>query len=176
MKNILFIAIAILTLSSCKTLIPFSEDLKTDNNWNDDQIKQIQYYNSETIVLNRQLKSNETGIVSGKIKMVDGKQVEEIIIKKGTPGVISAIPDSERLAISFEIGDDHYLTFGIDHNRGGRYYLRLKDYKKNQYAVVSYFDKTYNIAPQALNAYLQVNLKKINKLKTELRVAKGRKL
>ena len=43
MKNILFIAIAILTLSSCKTLIPFSEDLKTDNNWNDDQIKQIQY-------------------------------------------------------------------------------------------------------------------------------------
>lgn len=172
----MLLILAIISLSSCKTLIPFSEELKTDNNWNEAQLKQIQYYNSETIVLNRQLKSNETGIVSGKIKMVDGKQVEEIIIRKGTPGIISAIPDSKRLAISFEIGDDHFLTFGIDPQRGGRYYLRLKDYKKNQYAVVSYFDKTYNISPQALNAYLQVNLKKINKLKTELRVAKGRKL
>ena len=176
MKNLIFIALVVLGLSSCKTLVPFTEDLRSSNNWNEAQLKQIQYYNSETIVLHRQLKSNETVIISGKIKMIDGKQVEEIIIKKGTPGIISAIPDGSRLAVSFEIGDDHYLTFGIDSKRGGRYYLRLKDFKKNQYALVSYFDKTYNIAPQALNAYLQVNMKKINKLKTELRVAKGRKL
>ena len=176
MKNLIFIAIAIISLSSCKTLIPFTEDLKSSNNWTDSDIKQIQYYNSEAIILHRQLKSNETGIVSGKIKMVDGKQVEEIIIRKGTPGIISALPDSERMAISFEIGDDHYLTFGVDPQRGGRYYLRLKDYEKNKFAIVSYFGKTYNISPTALNAYLQVNLKKINKEKTDLRVAKGRKL
>ncbi|MFT4970249.1 MAG: hypothetical protein ACI9O4_002005 [Chitinophagales bacterium] len=176
MKNLVFLLVAIVSLSSCKTLIPFTEDLKNSNSWTDNEIKQIQYYNSEPIILNRQLKSNETGIVSGKIKMVDGKEVEEIVIRKGTPGIISALPDGSRMAISFEIGDDHYLTFGVDKNRGGRYYLRLKDYKKNKFAVVSYFNKTYNVSPQALTAYLQVNLKKIKKEQLSLRVAKGRKL
>lgn len=176
MKNLLLFASFVLLLSSCKTLLPFTNDLKTSNSWSEDDLKKIQYYNSETIILHRQLKSNETGIVSGKVKVVDGIKVEEIIIKKGTPGVVSAIPDQGRLAISFEIGDDHYLTFGIDENRGNRYYLRLKDFKRNEYALVSYFDKTYNIPPSALNAYLQVNMKKINKEEKQLRVAKGRKL
>jgi hypothetical protein len=176
MRNIFFMAVALVVLSACKTLIPFTGELKSSNNWKDKEVKQLQYYNSEAIVLNRQLKSNETGIVSGKIKMVDGKQVEQITIRKGTPGIISTIPDSERMAISFEIGDDHFLTFGVDNQRGGRYYLRLKDYEKNKFAIVTYFGKSYNISPTALNAYLQVNLKKINREKTDLRVAKGRKL
>lgn len=176
MKKLVLFALLIVSLSSCKTLIPFTDNLRTDNGWGDEELKQIQYYNSETIILHRQLNSNETGIVSGKIKMVDGKQVEEIIIRKGTPGVISAIPDGNRLAISFEIGDDHYLTFGIDQKRGGRYYLRLKDFQQNKYALVTYHGQTYNVGPQALSAYLQVNLKKINKLQKSLRVAKGRKL
>lgn len=167
---------AVVLLSSCKTLVPFTQDLKTSNGWTDNEVKQIQYYNSAPIILNRQLKSNETGIVSGKIKMVDGKQVEEIVIRKGTPGVVSALPDGQRMAISFEIGDDHYLTFGLDKNRGGRYYLRLKDYQKNKYALVTYFDKTYNVSPQALTSYLQVNMKKIKKEQLSMRVAKGRKL
>lgn len=176
MKKIMFLMAIVMVLSSCKTLIPFTQDLKESNNWNNEDLKRIQFYTSETIVLHRQLNSNETGIVSGKIKMIDGKQVEEIIIKKGTPGVVSAIPDNQRLAVSFEIGDDHYLTFGVDPKRGERYYLRLYDYKKNQYALVTYFNQSYNVSPQALQAYLQVNLKKINKLSKELRVAKGRKL
>lgn len=176
MKKLLVFMMLLSFLASCKNLIPFTQDLKTTNKWTDEDLKKIQYYNSEIIVLHRQLNSNETDIISGKIKMVDGKQVEEIIINKGTPGIISALPDGSRMAISFEIGDDHYLTFGVDEQRGGRYYLRLKDYEKNKFALVTYFDKTYNLEPLALNAYLQVNLKKINKLQSELRVAKGRKL
>ncbi|MEZ4978171.1 MAG: hypothetical protein R2772_02640 [Chitinophagales bacterium] len=176
MKNAFLIIFLFVALSSCKTLIPLTKDLQTNNSWSDEQMKNLQYYNSETIVLHRQLNSNETGIVSGKVKIIDGKQVEEIIIKKGTPGVLAAIPDDSRLAVSFEIGDDHYLTFGVDEKRGNRYYLRLKDFKKNEFAIVTYFNKTYNISPLSLDAYLQVNLKKINKIEKELRVAKGRKL
>ncbi|MCD8528450.1 MAG: hypothetical protein LRY27_00350 [Chitinophagales bacterium] len=139
-------------------------------------VKRIQFYNSENIILHRQLNSNETGIVAGKIKVIDGKEVEEIIIKKGTPGIVVATPNNEILAVSFELGDNYYLTFGIDPKRGNRYYLRLKDYKKNEYALVSYSDKTYNISPQSLNSFLQVNVKRILKQQNKLRVAKGRKL
>ena len=175
MKNLLIFAVALVALSSCKTLVPFTESLKDANAWQDDDLKQIQYYNSETIILHRQLNKNETGTVSGKIKVVVGKQVKEIIIKKGTPGVVTALP-LQKMAISFELGDDYYLTFGIDEKRGGRYYLRLKDYKKGEYALVTYQSKVYEVSPVSLTSYLQVNLKKIDNQQRDLRVAKGRKL
>lgn len=175
MKKLIIIAVVVLGFSSCKTLVPFTENLKEANSWKDTDIKQIQFYNSETIILHRQLNKNETGIVSGKIKVVDGKEVEEIIIKKGTPGIVIAQP-LQKIAVSFEIGDDYYLTFGVDKNRGDRYYLRLKDYKKGEYALVTYKEKAYELSPASLSSYLTINLKKIDKQQRELRVAKGRKL
>lgn len=176
MKNLIPLLLAIVLLSSCKTLVPYSEGLKVENNWKENDLKSLQFYSSETIVLNRQLKSNSTGIVSGKVKTVDGKEIEEIIIKKGTPGVAVALPDNERIAVSFEISDDYYLTFGIDGKRGDRYYLRLKDYEKNQFATVTYVSKEFNVSPQSLNSFLMVNMKQVKKIKKKLRVAKGRKV
>jgi len=175
MRNLILFVSFLLVLSSCKTLVPFTEDLKKTNSWKDTDLKQIQYYNSETITLRRQLNSNETGIVSGKIKVVDGQEVEEIIIKKGTPGVVTALPDN-KMAISFELGDDYYLTFGIDKKRGNKYYLRLRELKDGRYAYVTYNNQAYQLSRSSLNAYLQVNMKKINNEQRELRVAKGRKL
>lgn len=176
MKNLLYLCFGLLVLSSCKTLVPFTENIKEQNNWTNAQIDQIQFYTSESITLYRQLNNNSTDIVSGKIKTVDGRQVEEIIIKKGTPGVVTAHPDSERLAISFEISDDYFLVFGVDGKRGDRYYLRLKEYKKGAYALVTYVDKVFEVHPNSLNAFLQVNMKKINKEQRKIRVAKGRKI
>ena len=175
MKNLLIFAFALVALSSCKTLVPFTENLKDSNSWKDTDLKQIQYYNSETIILHRQLNKNETGIVSGKVKVIDGKQVEEIIIKKGTPGIVTALP-LQKMAISFELGDDYFLTFGIDKKRGDKYYLRLRELKDGKYAIVTYNNKAYQLSPASLNSYLQVNLKKIDNQQRELRVAKGRKL
>ena len=176
MKSVLLSLVLIIGLSSCKTLVPYSQGMKELNNWNESQLRSLQFYNSETIILNRQLKSNSTDIVSGKVKMVDGREVEEIIIKRGTPGIVAAIPDANRLAVSYEISDDYFLTFGVDPKRGDRYYLRLKDYEKNQYATVTYSGKTFNVSPMALNSFLQVNMKQIKKEQKKLRVAKGRKL
>lgn len=176
MKRLLVLIFPVLFLASCKTLVPFTNQLKQDNGWQQTELEAIQYYTSETIILNRHVKNDETSIVSGKIKTIDGRQVEEIIIKEGTPGIVTAFPDSERIAVSFEISDDYYLTFGIDQNRGGRYYLRLKDYKKNEYAKVTYIGQTYSLSPQSLNAFLEIDMKKIKKEQKSLRVAKGRTL
>lgn len=176
MRNIIYLCIFCFTLASCKTLVPFSSELREENNWKEDELNRIQFYTSETIILNRQLKNNSTNIVSGKVKTVNGRQVEEIIIKHGTPGVVSAYPDAERLAVSFEISDDYFLVFGVDKKRGDRYYLRLKEYEKNTLAKVTYSDQVFDVSPQSLNSYLVVNMKRINKEEKKLRVAKGRKL
>lgn len=177
MKKVLFLLGTILILfSSCRTLVPYTNQMKQQNGWNETQLRQIQFYNSHPIVLQRNLRSNETRIVSGRIKTVDGQQVEEIIIKRGTRGVVTAFPDSDRIAVSFEISDQYFLTFGVDNRKGGRYYLRLHDYKLGQYQRVTYSGQIYDLHPNGLNAFLQVNQKRINKLQKQLRVAGGRKL
>jgi hypothetical protein len=176
MKNLIILLFPLFLLSSCKTLIPYTTDLRIENQWSQNDLRKIQYYVSQPIVLQRQLRNNETNIVSGKIKTVDGRQVQEIIIRKGTRGVVAAFPDDNRMAVSFEISDQYFLTFGVDPKRGNRFYLRLADFKQNEFARVTYFGETYDVSPQSLNAFLQVNQKKINKMKKDLRVAKGRKV
>lgn len=162
-------------LTSCKTLAPFTNQLRVDNQWSKEDIKNIQFYTSDRIVLNRQLKSNETEIVSGKIKMVDGKRVEQIIIKKGTPGVVVALPDAERLAVSFEISDAYYLTFGVNPKRGKRFYLLGKDWK-GKIGKVTYDDKLFFTTPQSADVFLAIDLRKVNNEEYKTRTAKGRKL
>lgn len=176
MKKLIFLLIPILFFSACKTYVPFTNQLKTDNRWNESDIKQIQFYLSNTITLHRQLGNSETRIESGVIKTIDGKQVEEVIIKKGTPGVVTNLADKERMAVSFEIDDNHYLTFGSYENREGRYYLMLKDYQKNKWSKVTYVQKEFYTSNESLQAFLQVDMKKILKEERSQRVAGGRKL
>lgn len=176
MKNILPVIVGLILFSSCKSLIPLTSDMRDANGWSENDMRQIQYYVSQPIVLQRNLRSNETNIVSGKIKTVDGRQVQEIIIRKGTRGVATSFPDQQRMAVSFEISDQHFLTFGVDPKRGNRFYLRLADYQPNQFARVTYFGEVYDISPSSLNSFIQVNQKKINNLQKNMRVAKGRKL
>lgn len=176
MKKLIFLLVPIFILSSCKTFVPFTNKLKTDNSWNESDIKKIQFYLSNTITLHRQLGNSETKIESGVIKTVDGKKVEEIIIKKGTPGIVTNFADKKRMAVSFEIDDSHYLTFGSYENRDGRYYLMLKDYQKDKWSKVTYVQKEFYISPASLQAFLQVDMKKILKEVRDQRVAGGRKL
>jgi len=176
MKKLILLIVPFIIFSSCKTYAPFTKKLKTDNNWQEEDLKKIQFYLSNTIVLHRQLGQSETKIESGVIKMVDGKEVEEVIIKKGTPGIVTNIADQKRMAVSFEIDDGYYLTFGSYQNRGGRYYLMLKEFQKDRWAKVTYVNKEFYISPESLQAFLQVDMKKINKEERNQRVAEGRKL
>lgn len=176
MKKLIFLLVPIFILSSCKTYVPFTNELKTNNNWNETDIKQIQFYLSNTITLHRQLGKSETKIESGVIKTVDGKKIEEVIIKKGTPGIVTNLADKKRMTVSFEIDDSHFLTFGSYENRDGRYYLMLKDYQKDKWSKVTYVKKEFYISPESLQAFLQVDMKKIKQEEREQRVAGGRKL
>lgn len=165
-----------LFLNSCKTYVPFTKQLKAKNNWKKEDVKKIQFYLSNTIVLHRQMGESETTIESGKIKIVDGKKVEEIIIKRRTPGVVTNFRENNKMAISFEINDGHFLTFGSYSKRGGRYYLMLDSYKKDQWSKVTYVNKKYYISPESLQSFLQVDMKKIKKEERNQRVAEGRKI
>lgn len=176
--RVLSISIALLfCLASCSPrLTDYTTRLEKANDWSEDEIRQIQFYLSSDVILKRQIKEGSSEIVNGKIKMENGRQIEEVLIPSGTPGVALFSPKSERLAISFEAkGDDKFLMFGPNPKAGNRYVLLASEWDKRK-GKVKYNDRTYYVDSQSAFAGLKVNLKRIKKTKVNSRVAGGRKI
>ncbi len=136
MKNILqslILFTMLLVISSCgPTLTPFTRNLYQERNWTESELKRVQFYLSKDIVMYRQLKGSKFEVVSGEVKIIDGRKVEEIVIRKGTPGVLVFRPKDNRFAISFEEGkDSRYLIFGPNPKAGGRFVLLASDWDRN---------------------------------------------
>lgn len=171
--------VGLLFLSACSPkLSPFSQRLIDQNGWSEDELQQIQFYLSDDIVLKRDFKRGSSKIVSGEIKMVNGREVEEIRISKGTPGILLFQPKSNRMAVSFESGkdsDSRYLMFGPNPKRGKNYVLLASDWN-NRRGKVKYDGKTYYTSSDSALATLMVDLKKSGRTSVKSRSAKGRKI
>ena len=174
-KLLSFFAFALLGLSSCGPNLSYlTEDLYADNRWSDDELKKIQFYVSQDIVLRREASSGVSKIESGRIKVVDGKKVEEIVIRKGTPGVFLFRPQENRFAVSFESGGrDRYLMFGPNPQARGRYVLLASDWKRTQ-GLVSYDNAKYYTPTSSAYAALMVDMNKVRRIALRSRTAKGR--
>ncbi len=173
-KLILFIAIAC-ALGSCKNLVPYTDAMKTEHNWTVDQLKGVQFYLSHDVILRRELSKGTSEIIHGKIKMVDGKKVDEILIRAGTPGIMTDMPKESKMFVSFEVGDDHYLSFGVNPKKGDKFVLLAKEWN-NGMGLVHYSGEEYYTDPDSHYAFLMVDLHKINNTSLKQHVAKGRKI
>lgn len=175
MKQLIWFLLIATGLSSCKTLVPYTDAMKKKYNWTEDQIRRIQFYVSDDIVLQRQLSNNSTEIVQGKIKTIHGRKVDEIIIRAGTPGVLTDIPRENKMMVSFEMGDDHALSFGVNPNVGDKFVLLASEWN-NGVGKVHYTGMEYYTDPDSRYAHLLVDLRKIDKMQVRQRVAGGRKV
>lgn len=177
--SIFFITIVtVLFLSSCsKKLTYFTNDIKQEFDLNDGDLRKVQFYLSQDIVLQRRVKAEDTQIRKGQIKVVDGSKVEEIVFEKGTPGVFVFTPEkSEAFAISFEAGGDkRFLMFGPNKSSGERYVLLAKDWERNS-GLVRYDGREYRTSSSSAYASLLVDLKNAKKAKINRRSADGRKV
>jgi len=172
---ILFVVILGVTLPSCsKRLSYFTQDLYEEHNWSIDDLQGVQFYLSEDIVLYRQLESESSAIQDGKIKLRDGRKVEEVIFEKGTPGILSFSPKANRFAVNFD-NDDRYLMFGPSSKAGGRFVLLAKDWDKRT-GKVTYGGTTYNTSSSSAFASLLVDLDKFGRTSYRVEKAEGRKL
>ena len=175
-KTIPLLAICLIFLNGCSpSLSTFSERLYEDGGWSEQELKDIQFYTSDNIILRRQIRSGNSKIVDGEIKMVNGRKVEEIIIRKGTPGIFVKKTSDTNMAISFESGKDKFLVFGPNKKIGGRYALKANDWEKNR-GKVKYAGKTFIFTVVDEVPMLQVDLKNRTNTTRKSRVAKGRKV
>ncbi len=170
------LGICTLFLSACSPkLTPFTERLYDENSWSEDELKQIQFYLSDDIILRREVEKGASKIEHGEIKMVDGKKVEEIVIRKGTPGVFIFSPKEDRFAVSFEGSDDRYLMFGPNPKASDRFVLLASNWNRSK-GQVTYDGKRYYTPSRSAYATLLVDLKRVRKISVKSRTAKGRKV
>jgi hypothetical protein len=173
-KLVLFVLIAS-ALASCKNLVPYTDSMKKEHGWTLDQLKGIQFYLSHDVILRRELSKGSSEIIHGKIRTVNGRKVDEILIKAGTPGILTDMPRENKMLVSFEVGDDHYLSFGVNPNKSDRYVLLASEWN-NGMGKVHYSGEEYYTDPDSHYAILLVDLHKINNTTLSQHVAKGRKL
>lgn len=176
LKNILPLLFIGLFLASCSPrLTPFTQSLYEESNWTKADLKKIQFYLSEDIKLKRSLSGGTSEIINGKIKIENGREIEEVIIPKMTPGVFVFSPKEKRFAISFEDSDARFLMFGPNPRRSNRYVLLASEWK-GRTGKVKYDDKTWRVDADDAIANLLVDLKKIRKTTVSSRTAGGRKI
>ena len=164
-------------LSACgPTLSPFTQRLYEENEWSESELKRIQFYLSHDVVLRRQITEGASEIIRGEIKMVDGRKVEEVLVRRNTPGILVYNPKENRFGIGFEADrDDLYLMFGPNPKSGGRYTLLASEWKRRR-GTVTYNGKKWYVDGDNALASLMVDLKKTRRLSVRSRVASGRKI
>jgi len=129
MRALLIFASAIFLLSSCSSLTPFTQDIYADLNPNEEQIKSVQFYLSQDILLYKTMNRDEAIVEKGKIKFNEKQKSEEVLIPRGTPGVVVFLPKENRFAVSFEDDNDKFLIFGPNKKLGDKYTLLGKEWE-----------------------------------------------
>lgn len=173
----LYSILVLATIISCAPSLSYYTQNTHDSLVRDDSDPgKIQFYVSNDIILWREISKGESTISNGKIKMVNGREVEEVIIKRGTPGVYLFSPQKKQYAICFDPNDDSkYLIFGPLEKTGDRYVLLAKEWDRRK-GKVTYGDKVYNTSAESAFAYLMASVTKTKNTRVSSDTPSGRKV
>ncbi len=165
------------SLSSCsKNLSPFTSNVLREGNWPDDALKKIQFYLSSDVLIHRDYVQGQSEIVSGAIKMVNGRQIEEVRIPSGTPGAFLGRGSNNSFQIGFDSNSNsRYLTFGPNPKRGGAYVLLASEWR-GQSGKVTYDNKSYWTSGTSDLAQLLVDMNKFQHVRVESKTEQGRRV
>ena len=105
------VAAALGTFAGCASYVPFTQELRDQHDLGANDLKNLQFYNSHEITLRREVDRGGAGVTPGhKLLVIAGKQIEEVVIEKHTPGVVVGVSDHS-LRVSFEEGS--FMEFSI---------------------------------------------------------------
>ncbi|MEP7267791.1 MAG: hypothetical protein ABI844_09205 [Saprospiraceae bacterium] len=175
MKRLAYFFSLLFLITSCApSLSPYTQRLHEKYDWKESDLKKVQFYLSDDIVLRRKSNNGKAEIEGGEIKIIDGSRYEVIRFRAGTPGVLLFMPKENRLAVSFEgSGNDNFLMFGPNPNYENRYVLLASDWNKN-FGEVTYMGKKWETGASSAYAGLAINIKNMDQYDSRTHVAKGR--
>ena len=164
-------------MGSCAMKVPYTAEIKKDFDLSPEKLKKVQFYTSETIILER---SDDQEVVSttgkdGELVSSERSTSERIVIPANRPCVFEELEEDGTVQIRFELGGGRVLRFTERKNiSNGRYYLEAQ--WKNGKGELDYGGTVYYAVRSSASAYLMVKLKKWKKNQRKDRVVKGMKI
>jgi hypothetical protein len=89
--------------------VAFSRELQMKLMAYNVDVKRVQFYIDQKLILTRALDSAKAEVASGSVRFINGKLINEIIIPAYTPGIIESA-DLNGLRVSFENGNSFYFV------------------------------------------------------------------
>lgn len=167
-------ALIFASCSSSKTY--FTPAIRSRVEANQVSLSKVQFYVDRDIVLRRELDKGETKVTAGELKFENGHYVNIITLKKGTKGVCTSA-GTNKVSISFEMGDGNYLNFGkTKAGTANDPYRILADDWVNDYGLITYEGKRYHIEPAGTEASIMIKSSWLRTTKVEKREMKGRSI
>jgi len=153
--------------------VAFTQGIRTHYGLGSEDLKNLQYYVSGDITLQRDFRREE-GEISKSHKLVtkEGGLVEEVVIPAGTPGIATEVGESS-LSVSFEPGSS--LVFGsppTDRDPERKYKLSAKQWT-DYYGEIVYDGKTFYALEGSGRAYLEVGVESLDAVEKKKKVLPG---
>ncbi len=172
----ILILLSVFLFSACsKNLTYLHRNAVEDSRMLDKDMKGIQFYLSNELILERSLTQKKSQVRDGKIIVENAGEVERIRIPAESPGVFVFSPDGEKMAISFSENDDAFLMFGPNPNENNRYTLLGKNWNRD-YGEVTYRNKTYFVSRRSAMTGLLVDLKYKQQTRERRETLRGRRI
>jgi len=171
------IAVLIIVLASCSTpKTYFTPQIRGRVEQGKVPLAKLQYYVDRDVELRRELVTGETKVSSGKVKFIDGKYVNVIVLKKNTRGVCT-MSQPDKIMISFEVGEGKFITFGK--TKAGSNtdpYRILANVWVKDCGEIEYEGKKYFIQPAGTEASIMIKKSVFRKSEFKTRTMKGVKV
>lgn len=168
---------SVFMMASCATKIPYTKKIKEDFGLTDEKLKEVQFYTSTTIILERD-DEQETTATTGKdgdLVVSSTSSSERIVIPANRPCIFEKREEDGTIQIRFELGAGRVLRFKQRPNTtSDRFYL-LADWDNGK-GELDYGGAVYYAVSGSSAAYLVVKLKQWKKNSRKDRVVKGMKV
>lgn len=177
-----FLATALLLTSCSLNRMYFTVESKKEIENAGVDLTQVQFYNSEEIILARQISKEEVKVAEGKVRVENGKNIEEIIIPANTPGICE-LHDEKTLKISFD-AEGKSIPFLVERRNdmvvsGSYFKIGAKEWVRGdrgrRVGKLDYEGQMYNIV-RGSDSRLMIDKAILNKVERKTKVVKGRKL
>jgi hypothetical protein len=156
--------------------VPFTRDLKLKLEKENLDLKQVQFYVDQKLILSRDLGDQKVEVHSGVVKLENGRYINEVIVPAFTPGVCEST-DNDKLMISFEKGNNN-LAFGPGSGYTFNDYVLYGTEWRNGTAAVTYdsnkFRARCGTCTDVASATLVIKKSVVDKMDRKSRTLKGR--
>lgn len=175
MKRIIFLLITAFAISSCATKYVLNTGTINKYNLSNEDLKNLQFFNSEDIVLTRyESVAQDKKTEKGTLSLSTGKQIDQVVIKANTPGKIVKRLENGSIAVSFEPDDTKYLIFGTS-NVSDTYKLQALSWSDGR-GKVNYGSAVYYTNPGSERCFVSFRLKRQYQENSNVRIAKGNRI